>query len=381
MNIRIKSPFLWAFFFFIFPIFLIAFDIQGVWITRWDLYSKDYIIETIDSLEKANITDAFVQVYGNGEAYFNSVIAPKKYNDFDPLKIFIDYAHKKGIHVHAWVNLLYMWDRRELTKNNMHIVNRYPQSVLVDDKGKSLLAYSPEEIKRRNIEGIFVSPASQYVNDYMILLIEEIARNYNVDGIHLDYCRYPGKEFIYDINLKNNFFRIYTIYPESLNTFKNIRIFGNGIDIIKQKYKEFPKYELNKLIKDIYLSVKEINPNIDVSAAVFANVKVAENNLYQNWWEWIFYDYIDFVIIMAYSPSLNILKKQMEAIKGKVNLDKLVIGLATYNQSLYNVRNNRDYLYSLYNDIKGFCLFSNKSIMDDKGYTYVGQKIFRNNEE
>lgn len=366
---------IWAFLFLIIPLITEAFQIEGVWVTRWDLYSESFIHEIVDSLSEANVKDAFVQVYGSGYAYFNSEIAPRKYEDFDPLRTFIDYARQKNIRVHAWINLLYMWDRREMTEDRMHILNRYPESVLVDDKGTSLLDYSIERLKNRNIEGFYVSPSSEIVNDYILLIIDEIAKNYSVDGIHLDYSRFPGKEFINDRFIKSDFQRIYTILPEDKYSSVNKKVFGNGIESINKAWSVFPKETLNKLIRKIYNSVKEINPNLQVSSAVIADVGRAENEFYQYWWEWVNNKYMDFVVIMAYSANLDVLTKQMEAVKAKTDPGNVVIGLATYNQSLTNVRNNFESL--IIYPVMGFCLFSNRSIYDEKGYKYIGTAIFK----
>ena len=46
---------------------------------------------------------------------------------------------------------------------------------------------------------------------------------------------------------------------------------------------------------------------------------------------------MDFVVIMAYSANINALEKQIDAVKGKTSLDNVVIGLATYNQTMVNV--------------------------------------------
>lgn len=377
MNKNKKSPFIWAFLLLMLPLSIYSFSIKGVWVTRWDIYSEKRIHEIIDSLEVSNATDAFVQVYGSGYAYFDSKIAPKKYDEFDPLKVFTDYAHKKNIRVHAWVNLLYMWDRQEMTDDGMHILNRYPESVMVDDKGVSLLDYSIEKLKTRNIEGVYVSPSSEIVKDYLMIIIEEIVSNYNVDGIHLDYSRFPGSEFIHDIFIKTDFQKIFTLSPDEIDEKANEDLFGKtGIISLKTSLKVFPKDELSSLINVIYTDVKTINPNIQVSSAVIADVDMAEYNFYQNWWEWIERGYLDFVVIMAYSPSISVLSKQIQKIKSKVSLENVVIGLATYNQTVFNVKKNYEELGR--ENVMGFCIFSNQSLYDKKGsYSYVGNTIFK----
>jgi len=373
-----KSPYLkvWAFFILLFPLLIHPYSIKGVWITRWDLYSNSRIDEILDSLSVANITDAFVQVYGSGFAYFNSSIAPVKYKDFDPLALFIEKAHAKNISVHAWVNLLYMWDRREMTDDKQHILNRYPESVLVDQNGFSLLDYSIERLKTRNIEGVYVSPSSEIVEDFTLIMIDEIVKNYAVDGIHLDYSRFPGKEFIYDRFIRTDFERVFSVDPTLIDAPDVKKMFGKGVYSISQAWLRFPADELNKLVKSVYFNIKTANPNIQLSSAVFADVDAAEKNYYQYWWEWLNEGYLDFAVIMAYSPSADVLVKQLEKIRMKTGMENVVVGLAAYNQSLVNVKNN--YFTLLQFPVKGFCIFSNQALYEKKGsYSYVGNAIFR----
>ncbi|HAF06922.1 MAG: hypothetical protein XD76_1712 [candidate division TA06 bacterium 32_111] len=373
-----KSPSLWAFLLsFLSFLYLFSFEIKGVWVTRWELYSPEKIESIVDSLSIANVTDAYVQVYGSGFAFFNSEIAPVRYKDFDPLEIFIEKAHSKNIKVHAWINLLYMWDRREMVDDQKHILKRYPTSVLVDDKNISLLDYSLEMIKERNIEGFYVSPSSDIVKDYILFLIDEVLLNYNVDGIHLDYSRFPGKEFVYDIFLRSNFIQKFLVDPFEIRSENSFKLFGEkGVNALLNEWQNFPKDELKSLIKDIYFLVKSRNPNIQLSSAVIADVDIASSNFYQNWWEWLNEGFIDYVIIMAYSPSISVLKKQLDKIQNKTTLSKVVVGVASYNQTVYNMSNNVRDLYNY--PVLGFCIFSNQSLLDQKGsYSYVGKTIFK----
>jgi len=374
---KIKSPFIWAFLFLVFPLTAHSLSIRGVWVTRWDLFSEHHIMEMIDSLEKANVSDAFVQVYGSGTAYYESKIAPVKYKGFDPLAVFVQYAHTKGIRVHAWVNLLYMWDRQEMTSDEMHIVNRYPESVLVDDKGVSLLDYSIERLRTRNIEGIFVSPSSEIVYDYIMFIIQEIITQYSVDGIHLDYSRFPGREFVYDNNLKTAYMQKYTVGMNDIDDPATEKLFGkDGVAALKRGWQRLPKEKLNELVRNIYSDVKLMNPNVQLSSAVIADVESAEINFYQNWWEWLSGGYIDFVAIMAYSPSLSVLKKKVEKANTKTSLENVVIGLGTYNQTVFNVKANYEALARY--PVMGFCLFSNQSISEKRGsYSYIGSAIYK----
>ncbi|MDY6787237.1 MAG: family 10 glycosylhydrolase [candidate division WOR-3 bacterium] len=375
---KIKSPFKRAFVFLLIPVSLFAYQIKGIWITRWELNSPDNIKSLADSLYRAGITDAYVQVFGSGEAYYESSTVPVKYNSFDPLGEFIKYSDKR-YRVHAWINLLYMWDRRELTEDSNHILQRHPEAVLRDHTMRSIMNYTHDDLRKRNIEGIYVSPASEDVRKLIISVISEIMTQYDIDGIHLDYCRYPGKEFVYDPYLRSRFQSVYLVDPALISS-TDRRIYGNNVSAVNWAWEQFPAQVLTGLIADINTMVHEYSSEMTLSASVIADIVRAGNSLHQSWWEWIDNDYIDYAVIMAYSPYLTVIKKQIENIRNRVGLERIVVGLGSYNQSLKNVKYNYEML-SIYNPL-GVSIFSSKSLMDKEGgFSYVGDYIFSKNAQ
>lgn len=90
---------------------------------------------------------------------------------YDVLQYVIDEGHRRGMEVHAWVVTLPIgkWNAigcRELRK-------RYPKIV------------------RRIGEDGFMNPEQPQTAEYLADICDEIVRKYDVDGIHLDYIRYP----------------------------------------------------------------------------------------------------------------------------------------------------------------------------------------------
>ena len=75
--------------------------------------------------------------------------------------------------------------------------------------------------------------------------------------------------------------------------------------------------------------VKNINPNIKLSAAVFADQYKAINLLSQNWKKWLANNYIDKVYVMAYHIDDENYKTVISEIDD-VNRDKTVIVLRAW---------------------------------------------------
>ncbi|MBR1462873.1 MAG: family 10 glycosylhydrolase [Prevotella sp.] len=141
---------------------------------------KQELTDMLDKLKKININTVLLQTRVRG-----TVIYPSKYEPwdgcmsgkpgvspgYDPLRFAIDECHKRGMELHAWVVTIPVgkW-------NNM---------------GCRLLRQKyPKLITKTGDEG-YLNPEQPQTADYLSDICQEIIKNYNVDGIHLDYIRYP----------------------------------------------------------------------------------------------------------------------------------------------------------------------------------------------
>ena len=90
---------------------------------------------------------------------------------YDALQFAIDECHRRGMELHAWVVTIPIgkWQ----TYGCQQLRRRYPSMV-----------------KKIGDEG-YLNPESYYTADYLADICEEITRRYDIDGIHLDYIRYP----------------------------------------------------------------------------------------------------------------------------------------------------------------------------------------------
>lgn len=108
----------------------------------------------------------------------NQSAAPKK--GFDPLQYWVEQAHALGLELHAWLNPY------RVTKGG----------------AEELAALSPDSPALRHPEWLveykenyYLDPGIPEVRDLVVQGAEELVRNYDVDGVHLDDYFYPGKEF------------------------------------------------------------------------------------------------------------------------------------------------------------------------------------------
>lgn len=90
---------------------------------------------------------------------------------YDALQFAIDECHRRNMQLHAWIVTIPVgkWTSTGCTK---------------------LRKQYPGLIKKIGQEG-YMDPENSRTSDYLADICEEIVKNYDVDGIHLDYIRYP----------------------------------------------------------------------------------------------------------------------------------------------------------------------------------------------
>ena len=99
---------------------------------------------------------------------------------FDPLEYIISRAHAAGISVHAWINVYRVWGAGAGPTDLNHPINAHPDWIKKNVAGNT-----------RATDGYFIDPAVPEAREHIVSVVEDIARRYPVDGIHLDSSAIP----------------------------------------------------------------------------------------------------------------------------------------------------------------------------------------------
>ncbi len=145
----------------------------GVWM--WpESVEKRGARETVGRCVKAGVTDIFFLAKGlSGRVSFHSGIAPCG-QERDLLGEVLSAAHERGVRVHAWFT----------SANDESYQAAHPESGrchYVRGRDKGLISLRDEG----------------YLS-YMQGILREAARNYDIDGLHLDYIRYNHLTYGWD---------------------------------------------------------------------------------------------------------------------------------------------------------------------------------------
>ena len=145
----------------------------------------------------------------------------------------------------------------------------------------------------------------------------EVARKYPIDGLHLDYIRYPGREYCYCDGCRRRFEaasgRKVVNWPK--DCFSGDR---------KDEYNDWRCRQITELVKAVSREAKKIRPGLKISAAVFGSYPGCRESVAQDWPAWVKAGYLDFVCPMDYTADdaelASLVRSQAKLIGGRVPL-------------------------------------------------------------
>lgn len=305
-------------------------ELKGVWI-RPTYFSEDDIIKTIDKISNAGINNIFLETYYHGKTIFPSQTMTKygfirqneDYVGFDPLRIWINEAHKRGIKVHIWFETFYVGNKPPET-NAGYILAKKPEWANYQKKNadSDTIAYSVSEHN-----GYFIDPANPEVQNFLYELLCEIITRYKPDGINLDYIRYPQSlDTIYSNYDMSNWG--YTKYARD-EFFKMY-----GVDPIELKFTDplwyqWRAYRCNKITSFVRrVSVLCRFNKIQITAVIFPNRNLALNTKMQDWKTWSMNNFVDgFTPLFLTCNDMTAMNLMEEVLRNKSASTKLYAGL------------------------------------------------------
>lgn len=357
-------------------------DRVGLWVVRDEMASKEKINRVIDFAVKNGVSDLFVQIRGRGNAFYQSKIVPRALiiqgKNFDPLKYTLSKAHSEGLKVHAWFNVFLLWTSEKPPRVKNHLLYLHPDWCTVDANGVKDIDRPFEDFKSNGSEGIYLSPLHPEVHSYLFSIIYELVNNYDIDGLHFDYIRYPNKMYDYHKSGRLEYKKKTGVDPILLSISNKSFFSGwdaEDLDRLIDEWKQFRCDAISSLIQSTKGIILISGKSIIFSAAVKADPVYARNFFYQDWVSWVNNEWLDFVVPMNYSKSSDEFENILKKIKRVVQKNKIWMGIAVYNQSRYDALTKT--ILSLYNGYDNIVYFSYRTFAENPKYYSVLRKAFQ----
>ncbi len=300
-------------------------EVRALWVVRYALGSPAAVREMVVEAAASGFNTLLVQVRGRGDALYASSLEPRAEllagaPWFDPLQIIVDEAHARGMAVHAWVNTHLVWGPVDPPRSPEHLVNAHPDWLAVPRSlGRQLYDRDPQDpaflrllirhaqANTSGFEGLYSSPSHPQVQERVEAVWLDLAANYDLDGIHFDYVRLPSPEFDYSRGALDRFRE--WVRPHLPDERYAALIAASASDpyalpdALDDLWDQFRREQVSALVRRIYRSVKEICPELVVSAAVKADPQHARTYYFQSWWGWLADGILDVAVPMAYTTD------------------------------------------------------------------------------
>jgi uncharacterized lipoprotein YddW (UPF0748 family) len=362
-------------------------EIRALWVTRSSLTSPASITSLVKTAHEEGFNTLLVQVRGRADAYYATDLEPRAADlarqppAFDPLAAVLTEAKARGIRVHAWLSLNLVSSAVELPASPDHLVYRHPEWLMVPRPiAQELARLDPAnpgyvgKIARwtrgqsDTVEGLYASPLQPDAAAYAERVVTNLARRYAIDGVHLDYVRYPNPQFDYSRFAIAEFRAGIRagIAPDArreLDAAADADLFAYP-DRFPAEWRAFRRERLTALVARIRQGVRAARPEALLTAAVFPDPQDAFDERLQDWRGWLASRLVDAVAPMAYTQEPARFAEQIAAARDVAGGQAVWAGIGAYRltpaQTVENIQAARKL------GAAGFVLFSYDSLTGPK---------------
>ncbi len=309
-------------------------EVRALWVRSSSLTTPASVAAVVRTARAVGFNTLLAQVRARGEAYYASRVEPRaeglgtEPSAFDPLATLLAEARRAGLRVHAWVNLNFVSSAVTLPASPEHVVYRHPEWLMVPRPlVREILSVDPAspayvgrlarwtraELDR--VEGLYLSPIDPAVHHYLSEVVSDLVGRYPLDGVHLDYIRYPDDRFDYSPPALAAFRA--AVAPE-LDPSERRRLDRLAEadplaypDSLPEAWSRFRRARLSALLMRLRTAVRLARPAAVVSAAVAPDVDEAFARRLQDWRVWLENGLVDAVCPMAYTDDPSTFTRQV----------------------------------------------------------------------
>ncbi len=353
-------------------------EVRALWVDSFNLglRSPAEIDALIQRTKSGNLNTIVAQVRRNAqslyaisfEGWIENYVPPQ---GFDPLQYLIEKAHAEGIEVHAWVNIGAVFSGNpnvptasfpcKTPCDPNHMFNQHGYGSPTEENWltrahPSFLAGTTFSGWRQANGVWFMDLGHPAAAEHTIDVLTHLLRNYSVDGIHLDYIRYPempitsprppgvGLPFSIGYN------------PTSVKRFNATfgRPEGSLPDPWDASFSQWRRDQVTAFVRRLYLEMNYIRPEAKLSAALITFYRgpntveprtfqqtEAYYRVFQDWGGWMREGILDMSIPMVYksqhlSSHVVQFREWIEFTKEAQYDRHGVIGLGAYMNNLEN---------------------------------------------
>ena len=286
-------------------------EARNIWLDRGTIINARNpagMSALFDRLKSAGFNVVYFETNNAGFTMFPSQVGVENpdIKGWDPLKCAIKEAHKRGMELHSW-----LWIFNVGNAKHNPIIGKpadYPGPILSKYDFAWALQSADGSLMPPRQHEFWLDPSLPESKSYIKNLITEVITQYPVDGIQLDYIRYPfnnrGAEMGFDWSGRMHFEK---------DTGLNLDLLTDDTRAMWQAWKI---QQVSNLVHDVSTMIRQTKPGLRISAAVYAMPKrLRLNNIQQEWEVWVANGWVDTLNPMTYVTSASDLSTQASYVR------------------------------------------------------------------
>lgn len=316
----------------------------SVWVTRYEYQTREDIARIMARCRDAGFRSVMFQVRANGTTYFGSRREPWSEQfgfrapAFDPLSEATRIAHANGLKIQAWVNVLPGWRADGPPSDPRQLYHTKPEWFLRTPTGEFAT------------EGnyLFLNPTVPEVRAYLADLIGDIADDYPVDGIHLDYVRFPSGAASEQSP------------GDTASLTRFTRETGRPLGDLAA-FRAWKAGSITDLVARVRRRLSQLPRRVVLTAAVNPDLERIKRDVLQDWPRWARERLVDAVFPMNYTQDPVLFAQRSRACVAVAGGTPVVMGIGVYKhqEARLSTRSTlRQMDAALNSGAAGVCLFS-----------------------
>lgn len=248
-----------------------AFGVTGI---TWD--------EAIRRLANNGFNAILPNMLWGGVAFYDSKVLPvasKTVERGDQVAACLAACRKYGVQLHVW-------------KVNWNLGHAVPEAFVEQLRKEHRLQANAQGDELR-----WLCPSHPANRQLEINAMVEVARNYDVDGIHFDYIRYPDNQHCFCAGCRERFEQ--ALGAPVRNWPSDVRSEGQ----LLSRWQEWRRGNITAVVQAVSEQARAVRPGIKLSAAVFRYWSTDRDSVGQDWKVWCDKGWLDFVCPMDYTPN------------------------------------------------------------------------------
>ncbi|MBI3947419.1 MAG: family 10 glycosylhydrolase [Armatimonadetes bacterium] len=253
-------------------------ELRGFWIHTYRPTDWDAVMARAKA---GGLNAAFVRVGRGGNTIYPNDFLPRdtwaEEAGGDELQRALDAARRHGLAFHAWRVVYHLGSAPE----------EYRQRMASEDR----LVRDPD-----GTQSPWANPGDPRNQDLEHQVMMDLVSRYDIDGLHLDYIRYPDAphtRFDYGAVSRREFERAAGVTVERWPADVRTRS-------LRARYEEWQRANISRLVERVYEGSKKRKPRVQVSAAIWRNYPWCREGVRQDWPRWVRAGWLDFVVPMNY---------------------------------------------------------------------------------